>query len=157
MSTENRPCLVVFNNKKKRYILNCGYLSFENRNRAIKGQKADILRTIQQEKKYFEERQAENDSIQKDTILYSSWGYEQTNIDFYIVLERKGQSVTLQKIGKEITKRNYNDSGKCIADASIRIGEPFKKRLSKYGGIALNSYANAKVYDGKELYWSNYG
>ena len=41
-------------------------------------------------------------------IFYSSWGYEQTNIDFYEVVEvsKSGKSLTLQQIGSKIVEVN---------------------------------------------------
>jgi hypothetical protein len=34
-------------------------------------------------------------------ILVDSWGWEQTNIDFYVIIERKGDFVTVQKLLKD--------------------------------------------------------
>ena len=88
-------------------------------------------------------------------ILYSSWGYEQTNVDFYIILERVNNTVTLQQIG-EIRQYDHADSGKVSPDASKTFGEPFKKRINKYGYINLNSYSYCNLYDGTPKYFSTY-
>lgn len=93
--------------------------------------------------------------FQKDTILYCSWGYEQTNIDFYIIIERKGQFVTLQEISQDKSYSNY-DQGTCTADPSIKIGEPFRKKISKYGHIKLNTYSVCSLWDGKPMIWTAY-
>lgn len=39
-------------------------------------------------------------------IFYSSWGYDQTNIDFYKVLEitKSGKSARIQMVGQKITR-----------------------------------------------------
>lgn len=106
--------------------------------------------------RYLQEAKLKNDNIQIGTILYSSWGYEQTNIDFYIVIERKGEFVTLQEIGKIGEYEINNMAGKCSADASNTIGTPFKKKLSKFGGVNLASYKYCNVWDGQPKYFSNY-
>ena len=47
-------------------------------------------------------------------IFYSSWGYEQTNIDFYKVVEvsKSGKTITLQQIGSQVVEVN----GYCSED-----------------------------------------
>ena len=90
-------------------------------------------------------------------ILFSSWGWEQTNIDWYIVLERKNDFVIIQEIGSKRTyDRNFNDRGDCIPDATIRIGEPFRKKITKYASINLESYKYCALWDGKPKSWSSY-
>lgn len=90
-------------------------------------------------------------------ILYSSWGWEQTNIDFYTILERKNDFVTLQKIGQNVSYSPlYGDRGTCTADPEVKIGDPFRKKITKHASINLNSYSYCSLWDGFELYWSSY-
>ncbi|WP_454058938.1 hypothetical protein [Elizabethkingia ursingii] len=100
-----------------------------------------------------QEQKAPN--IQKGTILYSDWGYEQTNINFYIVLERRNSKLILQEIGQ---KRTYDrqDSGTCIANPEKTIGDPFEKRLTKYSSVKIDEVRRATLYRGEKLYWSSY-
>lgn len=106
----------------------------------------------QRRKQKIEEEQKQ---YQPGAILYTSWGYEQTNIDFYIVLERKPRSVVLQEIGQDKVQDGY-DSGTCTPDPEHRIGEPFLKRLSKHGGVSFNSYSYCGLWDGQPKRWSSY-
>lgn len=91
-------------------------------------------------------------------ILYSSWGYDQTNIDFYQVTRVVGaHTVELRKIaGKDAGGGNGYDRGNCVASPGQFIGEPFQKRANHEGTIAIASYANAYLWDGKPRYWSSY-
>ena len=126
----------------------------------------DIKQRADREEQQAAERQKEYDKqaeqIQEGTILYSSWGYEQTNIDFYIVVNRSGKAVDLQKIGEKRTYDSdgahgcYNDRGSCVADPSNKIGDVFRKRINKYGGISLTSYSSASIWDGQPMGWSSY-
>jgi hypothetical protein len=103
--------------------------------------------------KYEKEKQA----IQPGSILYSSWGYEQTNIDFYVVLERKNDFVIIQEVGqKRSFDDNFNDRGDCVANPEIKIGEPFRKKINKWGAISLNTYSYCGLWDGKPKGWSSY-
>ena len=159
LSQDNKvlyPHLIVYHKKKQKPISNFYYLSLGNREKEILKLKEQELSNKQREEQFIKAAQEKNHKIQVGTILYSSWGYEQTNIDFYIVIERKNQIIILQEIGCKITQDNRNDRGKCIADPNTKKGDPFKKRLSKWGGIILNSYKSASIWDGNELYWSSY-
>lgn len=90
-------------------------------------------------------------------ILYSSWGYEQTNIDWYIVLERKGCFVVIQEIDSiKSCDKNFDDRGECMPNPEIRIGEPFRKKITKYASINLASYKYCTLWDGRSKSWSSY-
>jgi len=90
-------------------------------------------------------------------ILYSSWGYEQTNIDWFVVLERKNDFVILQQIGSDKKyDDNYGDRGSCMPDINFKIGSPFRKKITKYASINLNSYSWCGLWDGKSKGWSSY-
>jgi hypothetical protein len=41
-----------------------------------------MLEKYERNLRFIENRKTISDTIQKGTILYSSWGYEQTNINF---------------------------------------------------------------------------
>jgi hypothetical protein len=98
---------------------------------------------------------ADAEKIQAGSILYSSWGYDQTNIDFYKILSRKGKTVTMQRIGSKII--DYNDhcySGRKVADDTIVKGEVMTKRINKFGSITLNSFSFCGAWDGKPVSFS---
>ena len=96
----------------------------------------------------------EHKKYQKGVILYSSWGYEQTNIDFYIILERKPQSVLIQQIGQNKEFDSF-DSGTCTPDPEHKIANPELRRLSKHGGLKLNSFSCCNLWNGSPEYWSS--
>ncbi|MDV4026055.1 hypothetical protein CMT52_17115 [Elizabethkingia anophelis] len=114
-----------------------------------------ILDKYERNLRFIENRKAISNTIQKGTILYSSWGYEQTNINFYLVLERRNSKLILQEIGQTRTYERQ-DSGTCIANPELKRGEPFERRLTKYASININEVESASIYDGKSLYWSSY-
>jgi hypothetical protein len=70
-------------------------------------------------------------------ILYSSWGYEQTNLSYYQIIAFKGKSVILQKIFKKEVSQTSWASAMCEPVKNSFIGEPFIKRIVPnvdYGG-----------------------
>jgi hypothetical protein len=62
-------------------------------------------------------------------LFYSSWGYDQTNIDFYQVVAMKGSTVTVRRCG---AKRVYdqNMAGRVQADKGSLSGEPKNYRVT---------------------------
>jgi hypothetical protein len=92
-------------------------------------------------------------------VLYSSWGYEQTNIDFYLVTALVGKSsVKIIKISG--TKEYQEDmTGLVIPDINSTIGEEITKRVTNGNVVKISSYnssspaeyqeiANCRIYKG---------
>ena len=95
-------------------------------------------------------------SIKAGDIYYTSWGYDQTNVDFYKVIEVKGQKVTLIQIGSKIVDNN-GSSDSVVADPEAEKGEPFNKMVSKYGTFTIASYANAHKWNGAPKHATAWG
>lgn len=114
-----------------------------------------LRETTDKKKEFFENRKKIVDTIKEGTVLYSSWGYEQTNINFYLVISRKNSTVTLQEIGQD---REYEgqDHGTCTPNKEILKGEPFQKRITKYASVKINEVQDASKYDGSKLSWSSW-
>lgn len=89
-------------------------------------------------------------------VLNTSWGYEQTNVEFYQIIEKKGMTVTLQELGHSLAKDNGNMSEDVIPNFHNKIGEPFKKRVSSGGYVKINSSAYASQWNGRPCYTSYY-
>lgn len=91
-------------------------------------------------------------------ILYSSWGYEQTNVDFYQVIEVKGKSVILHEIAGEMISQSAGDQGrvKPLKDQFTDKATFLKQvRQTAFNGqisyhITLTSYANLYLYTNGE-------
>ncbi len=90
-------------------------------------------------------------------ILRNSWGYDQTNVDFFQVVETVGQkSVQIRQIGGHYTESGCM-SGSTVAVADSFIGEPMLKRVSKGNTVKIHSWGSwAYPYDGKPAYTSSY-
>ena len=122
----------------------------------IKKVKNQEDREIEAQNKYLNEKKEEKKLFVPGAILYSSWGYEQTNIDFYEILERKNDFVIIQEIGQIRNYDSRGDSGTCMPDKKIKIGEPFRKKITKHASINLESYKYCGLWNGKPLSWSSY-
>ena len=87
-------------------------------------------------------------------VLYNSWGYEQTNVDWYQVVEVKAKSVVIRAI-----KKNFGASGRDCGYSQPRrddfCGEPMLKPLSESGSLTMRHGAATK-WDGRAVYESSY-
>lgn len=153
-------CVVVFRRGSPRPYANYRFRDARLMEEWIEKEKKTEADSAKRTLEYYNKAAEEAARIIPGAILYSSWGYEQTNIDFYRVLSRKGDFVMIQPIGKiksfaEFSGRTWDDRGTCIPDPS-NTGEPFRKKITKSGSITLNSFSYARLWDGKPLEWSSY-
>lgn len=104
-----------------------------------------------------------NEKIKVGDIFYRSWGYEQTNIDYYIVTKKIGKSSAKFKWleNKKVDEKStpYHDAVVPYI-ASVNTGKEFLCRIKYYKdsndpSININSYSNAYLWDGKEKMQTN--
>lgn len=91
-------------------------------------------------------------TIKLGDIYYTSWGWEQTNIDFYQVIEMKGASISLRKISTRMIEQDSWGSGKVMPVKDKFIEEKFTKRASFELGMPtfnISSFKTAYPWDGK--------
>ena len=105
-------------------------------------------------------------SLKIGDVLCASWGYEQTNIDYYMVVKLVGKvSVDIVQIGKQkLEDGPQSMTGRCVPDKSVTFGDVMRKKPDG-DGIKIASYCWAKlikpeVVAGVEVYasasWSSY-
>jgi hypothetical protein len=85
-------------------------------------------------------------------IVDCNWGYDQTNVDFYQVVELNGKTmVTLRPIEKRT-----NENQRVVPIADKFCGEPFRRKVTPGwqgdGWISINTFSGASRWDGKERY-----
>lgn len=119
---------------------------------------------------------AMEDGYQPGAIICSTWGWEQTNIDFYRIDKRSGLSVTLTPLRSEVTETQFM-SGKRVpldtpkdyaTDHDVAWGNKdlenpkpsFRRKLKldgagKIGGLIISS-GWAKIWDGQPMTCSWY-
>lgn len=93
-------------------------------------------------------------TLKVDDILYSSWGYDQTNIDFYQVTKLVGKkSVILSKISGAIDHHDGCQSNMVVAskDSFQDREQNMLKRVQEGNCIRIESYAHASPWDGTPL------
>lgn len=95
-------------------------------------------------------------------IVEYSWGYEQTNIDYYLIVKRSKHFAWLQPIGEKNRINTGDMNGTCEPDATNKLNEPIIRRKVKTRdgqeiGFSINDYGWASLWDGEPSQWSSYG
>lgn len=113
-----------------------------------------IQKSIDAEKMNLKKLNAQ-DNTKIGDIFYTSWGYEQTNVSFFQVVERPTKaSVIIRMISHNLSDVN-GMSGYAFPVKDDFIGEPIRKTFNKYGNIAKAEYSyDAKVWHGEKVYTS---
>lgn len=135
------------------------------------------IQTAPKENTTKKQRQAVNKyGVKVGDIFYMSWGYEQTNLDFFVVVELVGsQSVRIKECVLKTTEESMYSHGMArdvafdtskfeILERSLfckddQKGKGMLKRVCQMGDsvyLNMTSYANAYPYKGKKLYNSWY-
>lgn len=94
----------------------------------------------------------ENIQIKEGSIFYSSWGYDQTNIDFYQVVKATAKTVWLRKLNAKVEEKGFMSGDAIPVVNSFYDDEILRRRVSDYGWgprVSIESYASASLWDGK--------
>jgi hypothetical protein len=98
-------------------------------------------------------------------VWFCSWGYDQTNVDFYRVVKLAGAWITLEKIAAtehsdDTPDRPATFTGRAVpADPARPIGKPFRRKLALYTSgpfVKIESYSHAQPWDGTPKRTSSY-
>ncbi len=83
-------------------------------------------------------------------IAYSSWGYDQTNIDYYQVVKVSAASVWLRPVAAQRTETGWA-TGTTEPLPGQFTGPAFRRKLQtgySRWGVTITSYAGAWPWDG---------
>jgi hypothetical protein len=91
--------------------------------------------------------------VKAGTMFSASWGYDQTNVDFYEVvsISKSGLSVMLQEVGQHRQTDGQGPHDRVVPDRRDKKGKPFRRKLHVWPsgcGVSINSYTWASPWDG---------
>ena len=100
--------------------------------------------------------------LKTGSILYASWGYDQTNVDFYKVQELRGKSSAIivpigsKRVRSEFAAEYVTADPDCIREWDVLLGDGAKhgklKRIRPDGTVKLCSHAWAHPNTDDEHY-----
>ena len=96
------------------------------------------------------------ESIKVGDIFVDSWGYGQTNQDFYLVTKKLKASIKIVEIGSKVVSRRANGYTSVGIEMVVPvpdavIGEE-KIKFPQDGYIRTRSFSIARLWDGKPMY-----
>lgn len=156
---KGRPCAVAFVGKAQKPSWRFWFRSEAARAERI----AETIANAQAHKAQVAERRAKNNAPHKwevGLILSSSWGYEQTNVNFFEVVAVVGKCfVDVEEIGSQVATdahEGYSSmSSKVVPDPEARTGKITRCKVSR-GSIKSPVYGYASPWDGLPKYCSWY-
>jgi len=142
---------IAFQGRAKKPLF---YYTFNNEARVDKtiNDYAESRRSqLESKAKRKKERQEYKHDYQEGDFLVASWGYDQTNIDFYQVTEVGEKSIVIREVAKKVVKESRG------ADYVVPVKNKFtdkkmKKRVSPGGNVKIDSVSRAYKWDGKPKY-----
>jgi len=102
-------------------------------------------------------------TLEVGSVLTCSWGYEQTNVEFWKVIEKKSdKTVVLRELAGRLADKSESSSmnmaGFVVPTEQFISGrEPVKKRVLVGNMIELESFRTLQPWDGRPRYSSWYG
>lgn len=157
-----QPAVRIFYGKQGKPALACYFVDFKSK--TAQQQRADKIAS------YFASRQAwakakadraakrkaQGRGVEVGQYMVASWGYDQTNVDFYRVVNLIGRTMAeVVKVGAISVSADGNMCGKVIPAEEIPAGaKPF--RVVVKDGRATIRGQFAKVWDGMPEYVSWY-
>jgi hypothetical protein len=75
-------------------------------------------------------QEVEVDGLSVGSVWYTSWGYDQTNVEFFEVVRTTGASIVLRRIGAEVQDgRLYPRPGEYVQDFHLQGNPGTPERL----------------------------
>ena len=88
-------------------------------------------------------------TLKEGDILVSSWGYDQTNIDYYKIVRKSAGSVWIQKLKKEYLEQTGWAHYKVVPSDEFASETELVKRYKTGDNVKISNYAWAYLWDGK--------
>lgn len=103
------------------------------------------------------ERAAFSTALQVGDVLVSSWGYEQTNVNYYEVTAVIGRvTVELRPIAQQVVETKGPMSETVAPAVGQYIGAPKRYRVCDGDIVKVSSSQHARKWDGRPEYQSHY-
>lgn len=150
-SAKKNPYSLLNYSKSKRYAFNSRKLALQYCSRYLDNMTQFAADKASQAMSAKLNRQEAKDkllaSIKPGTILSDSWGYEQTNVDYYKVLAVKGTKVLVQELSHKTIEATGSFSCQVVPGENT-MGEPEWRTIGTYG-VKINESVRLTPWDGK--------
>lgn len=171
LELHGKPMVKVYNNNSKkawnRQVHFWSFRTVESREEYIENFKKNVQTRLDEKAKRKADKKAFMNPAKAGDILESSWGYDQTNVDYYQVTKVLGKMIEMRKIGGEHVEgsgqsHGMSDEVRPSKGSFIEKEKPMRKLVKGENGsngyfVTIASYANAYlINENKKTYRSWY-
>jgi len=156
----NKFVAIAFQGRANKPLWHYNFKSDSSREAYIREAIENRKSQLQQKQDRMQERREWQHGFQEDDILVSSWGYDQTNVNFYQVTKVIGATIILQEISSKLV-RSSPPQDYVVPIKDHFVGRPIRKIPSGRGGekgyVRINSVQYAYPWNGKPQYETTTG
>lgn len=154
---DGTPCAIAYSGRKNSSDFHYKFKTDVQRQQSIQEWKGQLEKRMQEKERQRAAQKAFKHSFEIGSILYESFGYEQTNVTFFEVIEVvTNKTIVIQEICKDIIE-NHGMSGYAMPLPGSYRGNPIKCRVSVGDVVKIKGRYQAYKWDGLKLYVSWYG
>lgn len=147
---------IGFKGRAKKPLFYTRYRSESNRERDIQSYMDGVRENEERKRKNREEQKSWGHGISVGDIFYSSWGYDQTNIDYYEIVDVRGKQVIVREIETQTMGPDDGPQVKVTPAKGRYKGKAMRRKPRKgYKGqpsIKISDVQTAYPWDGKPKY-----
>ena len=156
-NSKDRPAAIGWRGKANTPSFHYSFRSVERRDEYI-AEWIKNQRAYAERKKAARAERSKPHSLKVGQVLYSSWGYDQTNIDYYEVVRVVGKNtVEIQQISSIGVGEQGGPSERVAPSVGKYIGKPMLKRASADNSVYIASYASAYPWNGEAKSQTGFG
>ncbi|MDE2344392.1 MAG: hypothetical protein KGL63_13575 [Betaproteobacteria bacterium] len=145
-NTKGKPAAMMFYGKQAKPVWHFWFDNATRREGAIKAGFEKRQAATERKAALRAEDKAKTSGLVVGDILVSSWGYDQTNIDYYQVTAIHGKnSVTIRPIAAASKDTGYM-TGESVPQSGAFIGEPMRK-MARDGRVRITSFSSARKWN----------
>jgi len=144
------PGAMVFFGKQARPILHYTYRTEERRNARVQEAFESRRKSLAYKAEQRSKRTSFMHSYKVGQLFHTSWGYEQTNVEYFEVIEIKGKYLILREVAQERVETGWLQ-GKCVPLPGQYLAPRFEgddrglpiRRLAQEGRIKIDDVRTA--------------
>lgn len=146
---------VAFAGKAGKPLWLYSFRNKEDRRKRIEETIASSLNRLQHKSEREEKKRTFKHTLKPGDVLYTSWGYDETHVDFYEVVEVRGKSVVVCPISKSTVSegRGYDQVAPVPGDCR---GEAMTKRVTESNSVKIEGHY-AGLWHGKPVHETSFG
>jgi hypothetical protein len=143
---------LAFAGKGSKPLWHYRFRSVADRQRRIDETVADRKSRAESTEQRRQERVNYRHGLKVGDILYSSWGYDQTNVSWYQVVQVQEKMAQIREIAGKMVGEDHVEP-----DVGRFTGMAMWKRVGVGDSVRIESYASASKWDGRPVYETPFG